>query len=405
VIPAAVADHVAALPDDRLPAYVYDLAALHEHATAIRAALPSGTEWYYAAKANPAAPILRTLAGVADGFEVASGGELAHVRSVVPDAPLALGGPAKTDAELIAAAAAGTHRIHVESVHELRRLAALGRPAGVLLRVNLALPTGAAVLTMGGRPSQFGIDPGDLDECLAVLRDAETLTWHGIHAHLASGLPAAEQVRLASAVVEWAARLGVGEVNVGGGMAVDYGHPDARYDWAELGAGLREITERTGVRLRIEPGRAVTAYCGWYAASVVDVKRSHGEAFALLAGGTHHLRTPVAKGHDQPFDVLPTVWHRPWPRPGVTDSAVTVAGQLCTPKDVLARHVPVARLMVGDRVVFGMAGAYAWDISHHDFLMHPRPTFHYLERRVASRQSRLATRSVTELDQPRPGPP
>ncbi len=55
-----------------------------------------------------------------------------------------------------------------------------------------------------------------------------------------------------------------------------------------------------------------------------------------------------------------------------------MAGQLCTPKDVLARQVPVDRVRVGDRVVFGLAGAYAWNISHQDFLMHPHPTFHYL---------------------------
>lgn len=50
---------------------------------------------------------------------------------------------------------------------------------------------------------------------------------------------------------------------------------------------------------------------------------------------------------------------------------MTLAGQLCTPKDVLA-------LRAGDRVVFSLAGAYAWNISHHDFLMHPRPGFHFL---------------------------
>jgi diaminopimelate decarboxylase len=60
---------------------------------------------------------------------------------------------------------------------------------------------------------------------------------------------------------------------------------------------------------------------------------------------------------------------------------VTIAGQLCTPKDVLARRVRVGRLRalrVGDLVAFGLAGAYAWNISHHGFLMHPPPAFHYL---------------------------
>ena len=71
-------------------------------------------------------------------------------------------------------------------------------------------------------------------------------------------------------------------------------------------------------------------------------------------------------------------WPHPWPRPGGARQPVTLAGQLCTPKDVLARAGPGARLRAGDRVVFAMAGAYAWNISHHDFLMHPRPGFHYL---------------------------
>lgn len=29
--------------------------------------------------------------------------------------------------------------------------------------------------------------------------------------------------------------------------------------------------------------------------------------------------------------------------------------------------------MVGDLVVFQYAGAYAWNISHQEFLMHPHP--------------------------------
>jgi diaminopimelate decarboxylase len=386
VITPAVAACVASLPDNQLPAYVYDLGALRAHATAVRAALPSEVECYYAAKANPLEPVLSELAGVLDGIEVASGGELAHVTAAVPAARIAFGGPAKSDAELTAALCAGVYRVHVESTHELRRLGLLagrlGRTANVLLRVNLPLATGAAVLTMGGLPSQFGIDPTEVAECLEIIAEDRWLTWHGVHAHLASGLAADDQVALARAMVDWALRLPVrpGEVNIGGGMAVDYRTPDARFDWTVFGDGLRGILGRVGdVRLRVEPGRALTAYHGWYVAPVVEVKHSQGQAFALVRGGTHHLRTPVAKGHDQPFDVLPVRgWDLPWPRPGVIDAPVTVAGQLCTPKDVLARQVPVRRLLVGDRVAFGMAGAYAWNISHQDFLMHPGPTFHYV---------------------------
>ena len=123
----------------------------------------------------------------------------------------------------------------------------------------------------------------------------------------------------------------------------------------------------------------MTAYCGWYATTVMDVKRSHGEVFAVVAGGTHHLRTPAAKGHDQPFAVLPVGrWPHGWQRERVADEPVTLVGQLCTPKDVLARKIWVRCLRAGDIVLFAMAGAYAWNISHHGFLMHPEPPAHYV---------------------------
>ncbi|MGV9324707.1 alanine racemase [Streptosporangium sandarakinum] len=344
-----------------LPAYVYDLAALDGHAAAVRAALP-GIELYYAVKANPDPELLRVLARHVDGFEVSSAGELAHVRGLLPDVPTALGGPGKTEAELTA----DVTRLHVESPGELRRLLASGRRADVLLRVNLDVPVGGASLAMGGGATPFGMDPADVARCAAALEGQDRVRLRGVHAHLASGLAAAELLRLAGAVLEYARALGVTEVNLGGGMAVSYADPDDRFDWRAYGEGLARL-RRPGEVLRIEPGRSLTAYCGRYVTRVLDVKRVHGELFAVVAGGTHHLRTPAAKGHSQPMAPLP---------PG---GPVTIAGQLCTPKDVLARRAPVA-LAPGDVVEFTMAGAYAWNISHHDFLMHPPPSFRYLGR-------------------------
>ncbi|MFF5516470.1 type III PLP-dependent enzyme [Streptomyces coeruleorubidus] len=389
----AVRDRVLSLPPSRLPAYVYDLAALRAHAARVRAALPGRVELYYAAKANPEPEILAALDSCVDGYEVASGGELAHVAKAVPGRPLAFGGPGKTPDEVTAALELGVGRFHVESAHELRVLAELARHVvprrrvAVLPRVNLPVPDGSLAgssLAMGGRPTPFGMDPARAEPLFRALADGRypQLELRGVHAHLASGLEAAELLSVAECVVGWATELGVpiAEVNVGGGMGVDYADPERRFDWAAYGEGLARLAEaHPGLTLRIEPGRALTAYCGWYATEVLDVKHSHGEEFAVLRGGTHHLRTPATKGHDQPCSVLPVdTWLHPWPRPSAHSGHVTLAGQLCTPKDVLARRVPVRNLKAGDRVVFALAGAYAWNISHHDFLMHPRPGFHFL---------------------------
>lgn len=171
----AVRDRVLSLPSTRLPAYVYDLTALRDHAAQVRAALPDRVELYYAAKANPEPEILAALGPYVDGYEVSSGGELAHVARAVPDRGLAFGGPGKTPDEIRTALERGVARFHVESEHELRMLGELARrvapagPVGVLLRFNLAVADGSLAgssLAMGGRPTPFGLDrPGRRTYC------------------------------------------------------------------------------------------------------------------------------------------------------------------------------------------------------------------------------------------------
>ncbi|MGW3936638.1 type III PLP-dependent enzyme [Streptomyces phaeochromogenes] len=396
---ASVRDRVLSLPSGDLPAYVYDLAALRDHAAHVRAALPARVELYYAAKANPEPEILAALGPYVDGYEVASGGELTHVAKAVPGRSLAFGGPGKTPAEITAALERGVERFHVESEYELHMLAELARQVApdsrvaVLPRFNLPVASGslaASSLAMGGRPTPFGLDPSEADAVVRLLTDGTYphLELRGVHAHLASGLRAPEQLAVAESIVRWAVGLAerhdgvrLAEVNVGGGMTVDYAAPEDRFDWVAYGEGLAELACRyPDLTLRIEPGRALTAYCGWYATEVLDVKQSHGEEFAVVRGGTHHMRTPATKGHDQPCTTLAVEdWVHPWPRPAARRELVTLTGQLCTPKDVLARNVRAPGLRAGDRVAFALAGAYAWNISHHDFLMHPRPGFHFLD--------------------------
>ncbi|TDB76036.1 alanine racemase [Micromonospora sp. KC723] len=359
------------------PVYVHDLDGLAMHARAVRAALPRQVELLYAVKANPDPGVLRILAPIVDGFETASRGELRRMAEVLPGrVPAAYVGPGKTDEDLAAALTAGVDRIHVESPAELRRLGALavaaGTPARVLLRVNLPVEAPGASLIMGGRPSPFGMDPADAVEC--VRHPPAGVEVRGVHAHLASGLDAPLAGAVAAAVVRWSvAEVGATEVDVGGGMAVDYADPAVRFDWVGYGRALADVLDAyPGLRLRVEPGRSVTAYCGAYLTEVIDVKRSRGEWFVVVAGGTHHLRTPAAKGHPQPFTVHR---RRDGGGPCTDGGPVTVVGQLCTPKDVLSRSSTAGPIGVGDVLLFAMAGAYAWNISHRDFLLHDPPEF------------------------------
>lgn len=370
-------------------AYLYDLEALRRHASRLVADLPPEFELFYAVKANSDAPVLRTLHRIVAGFEVASGGELAWVREHCPDAPLIFGGPGKTDQELDAALDAGIELIHVESLGELERLGSLARRTGVvqpiLLRINLPLTEMPRVpLAMGGLATPFGIDVDLLGECLAWLATHPELRLEGFHFHLMSGQrDAAAHLTLLDAYVRtvqaWNHEhgLSVRHINVGGGVGVNYQDPGSGFDWTAFSAGLAQLVARRdikGWRLRFEMGRYVAAGCGVYAMEVLDIKRTFGRTFVVARGGTHHFRTPFAQGHSHPFRVLPVErWKRPYQRLQAADEPVTVVGQLCTPKDVLASDAPVNRVRVGDLLLFPLAGAYAWHISHHAFLRHPHP--------------------------------
>jgi diaminopimelate decarboxylase len=354
----------------------------------VRAVLPEGSTLLYAVKANGHPDVLDALAGVVDGFEVASGGELALARIAraasgrtrdPAEHEIHFGGPGKTEAELAAAVEAEV-TVNVESALELRRLAVAADLAGVrvaaTLRVNRSHTALAGSHAMTGVPTPFGIDEENLGDVveLASHHPAVRLCGFSLHA-VSNNLDARAHARFVADAVAWsvtaADHYGVPLriVNVGGGLGVSY-TSDEQFDLAAFGRQLRGLRVPDGTRLVFELGRFLAADAGWYAAEVLDLKRTHGRWFAVLRGGTHHFRLPAAWGYSHPFTVLPVEeWPHSWPRPEVRDVAVDAVGELCTPRDVLTRQQPVDRLRVGDLLVFGRTGAY------HDFLRHDPPTF------------------------------
>jgi len=370
-------------------AYLYDLPALARHVRQMRQHLPAQCELFYAAKANPEVAILRTLAPLVDGFEAASGGELRWLYEQCPQAPLIFGGPGKLDSELQLGLEYRVAAFHVESLTELRNLARLARARGqaapILLRLNLKLAEAPdSRLVMGGKPTPFGLDEQALGEALDLIAEEPALDLQGLHFHLLSHqLDVDAHLRLMGSYLRCFSQLcrerglQLPLLNVGGGLGIDYRDPQQSFDWPRFCAGLSALLAEQplgSTRLRFEIGRFISAACGYYAMQVLDIKRNHGQYFAIGRGGTHHFRTPAAQGHDHPFVVV----RGPLPAQ-IKAQPVTLVGQLCTPKDVLARQQPVAELAIGDLLVFTHAGAYGWNISHQHFLMHEPPRMVFLE--------------------------
>ncbi len=374
--------------------YGYDLAMLTDHVGAVVAALPDRCRMFYAMKANSARPLLRALAPLVDGFEVASGGELTKARAVGEDIPVLFGGPVKTEQEIAQALKQRVERLHVESVLELHRISEVatraGRSVDVLLRVNLGGPFPPATLSMAGGASQFGIDESILADAVRTAVELAGVRLVGFHLHsLSNNLSATAHLEMLDLyrrkVTGWEDEFGLRceVVNVGGGIGIDYTDAGTRFDWAFFTQELRRLVEQTFPahwrEIDFECGRFLVAACGSYVVELLDIKRNHGVNYLLVRGGTHHFRLPASWQHSHPFTVLPIDrWHSSAPRPELRDAPVTVVGELCSPKDVLARDILVPRARPGDMLVFHHAGAYGWEISHHDFLSHPHPDHIFL---------------------------
>lgn len=385
-VPAPVAAAVRSLA---APAngYLYDPDVAVGQARALRATLPAWAEVFYALKANSYGPVVDALAGVVDGFEVASAAEAvqAATASMGAGRPFraVASGPGKSEALLRALVDAGVEAINVESRLELARVGTIGRDRGravpVMLRVNPARVEVSGALAMGGRATPFGIPEEEVAVALEVAGRDPGVDVVGFHVHAVSGnMDARSHVGYVRWCLEWseatalAAGIDLRAVDAGGGLGVAFGGGTS-FDLDALGAGLASLRPPAGCRLVLEPGRWMVADCGWYAAEVIDVKLVRGTWFAVVRGGINHFLLPASWDIVHRFAVcdVDDRWDPGLDRPEVVDRAVTVVGELCTPEDVLVRDVRVDRLRAGDVLVFPQAGSYGWEFALPRFLQHP----------------------------------
>jgi diaminopimelate decarboxylase len=368
----------------RTPFYAYDRALVTERVRQVRAQLPAAIGLHYSIKANPMPALVQHLAGLVDGLDVASGGEL-KVALDTGKAPahISFAGPGKSDAELAQAVAAGVH-VHAESERELRALARIGDELGIaprlVLRINPDFELKGSGMRMGGGPKQFGIDAEEAPAMLA-LAAALGLTVLGFHIFSGSQSLKAEAIVEAQAqTLELALRLAadcrdpVRVLNIGGGFGIPYFPGEARLDLGPVGERLGQALPRVQAalpqaRLNIELGRYLVGEAGVYVARVIDRKVSRGQVFLVTDGGLHHHL--AASGN------FGQVIRKNYPaaignRMGQEDTEpVSVVGPLCTPLDLLAEKMELPRAAVGDLVVVFQSGAYGLTASPGGFLSHP----------------------------------
>lgn len=375
-----------AAQSEEVCAFIYDLEGLNKHISSLLNPLPESVQFYYAIKANSDEQMLQALLPHVYGFEVASMGEIIKVRSISKDVPIAFGGPGKTLTELKAALEHNVSLFHLESQLQLDRLNWLAKQQGkvidVLLRVNPSFSLPDATLQMAGKATQFGIDQPELELLLEKVADFEHLNIIGFHFHcISNNLNETTHIKAVEKYIDTALQwqqqfnLSLRTINVGGGIGVAYQPEQRAFDWSHYCEQLSSLLKNyPSINIAMECGRFVSAYCGVYLTEVTDIKSNHGEAFAVLRGGNHHFRLPSSWQHNHPFKIIPReAWPFSFTRPELSDSPITLCGELCTPKDVLAKQVQVENIRVGDVVMFEKAGAYGWHISHHDFLSHPHP--------------------------------
>jgi diaminopimelate decarboxylase len=370
----------------KTPFYAYDKAVMSAQVESLRAALPAGIHLHYAMKANPMPAVVRHLAGITDGLDVASAGELAvALKTGVDPACISFAGPGKSDNDLQAAVAGGVI-INMESAAEMQRIAVFAEASGVCprvaIRVNPDFELKAAGMKMGSGPKPFGVDA----ECVpAMLATLGTLPLDFVGFHIFSGSQNLRDQAIIEAqtkTFELAFRLArdapapVRWLNIGGGLGVPYFPGEKRLDLAPIAQNLvpllQEARERLpGAEIVMELGRYFTAEAGIYVCEVVDRKVSRGETFLITNGGLHHhlaasgnfgqvirKNYPLCLGNRVTADEL---------------EVVNVVGPLCTPLDILGNKVALPAAGPGDLIVLFQSGAYGFSASPLNFLSHPHP--------------------------------
>ena len=350
----------------RTPFYYYDAELLRQTLRTINeeAGRHEGFVVHYAVKANANPKILRIIREAGMGADCVSGGEIAaSVKAGFLTSKIVYAGVGKADWEINLGLDNDIFCFNVESIPELEVINELAAAKGKIARVAFRLNpnVGAhthANITTGLAENKFGIAMRDM---LTVIAEADKLAnvkFVGLHFHIGSQiLDMGDFEALCNRVNDLqnqleSHRIRVEHINVGGGLGVDYEHPNRLpipdfKDYFDTYA--KKLKLRPGQTLHFELGRAMVAQCGSLITRTLYIKEGAFKKFAIVDAGFPDLIRPA----------LYQAYHKIENNTSEDSlEAYDVVGPICESTDVFAKQIDLNKTRRGDFLAIRSAGAY-----------------------------------------------
>ena len=348
------------------PFYYYDANVLRETLSCINKEAGKYNNFcvHYAVKANANHKILTIIRENGLGADCVSGGEIrAAVKAGFPTNKIVYAGVGKTDWEINLGLDYDIFCFNVESVPELEIInelaAAKGKVARVAFRINPNVGAHThANITTGLAENKFGISMEDMDRVIDMAETLPNVKFVGLHFHIGSQIvDMGDFVALCNRVNElqeklYARQIIVEHINVGGGLGIDYSHPNRQPipNFAEYFSTYhKHLKLRPQQTLHFELGRAVVGQCGSLISKVIYVKQGTNKQFAILDAGMTDLIRPALY---QAYHKIENI---------TSDEAIEtydVVGPICESSDVFGKAIDLNKVHRGDLFALRSAGAY-----------------------------------------------
>lgn len=348
------------------PFYYYDANVLRETLSCINKEAGKYNNFcvHYAVKANANPKVLTIIRESGLGADCVSGGEIrAAIKAGFPASKIVYAGIGKTDREINLGLEYGIFCFNVESVPELEIINELAAAKGVTARVafrinpNVGAHTHANITT-GLAENKFGISMEDMDKVIDMAQTLPNVQFVGLHFHIGSQiLDMGDFVALCNRINElqeklYARQIIVEHINVGGGLGIDYEHPNRQSipNFADYFATYhKHLRLRPQQTLHFELGRAVVGQCGSLISRVTYVKQGTNKQFAILDAGMTDLIRPALY---QAYHKIENITSE---EPVET---YDVVGPICESSDVFGKAIDLNKAHRGDLFALRSAGAY-----------------------------------------------